>query len=180
MNWFSRSRVMVTSLIVMVGFVATLTGCTSGAAPTAGDATSFVELAEEQLEGLAGVDDVRVSQYPRDPDADPAELDGLDATLWSVETRRRPRPRQLRTQSPRRRPSSTSQKTRRSAVSGPPGSKLAGRRHSLRMTSRHVARSVSRSSPSAVSLSQTSSAEPFGSPHHRASTRCRRFEVAPR
>jgi len=75
----------VSRFIVTVGLLVTLTGCASSGGSTAGGATSFDELAETQLEALAGVEDIQVSQYPRDPGADAAGLDGLDAALWSVE-----------------------------------------------------------------------------------------------
>jgi hypothetical protein len=85
MNRLSSLKVKFRNLLVVGVMVTALTGCTSGATSAAGNAASFVELAEEHLDGLAGVEDIAVSQYPRDPNADPAALAGLDASLWGVE-----------------------------------------------------------------------------------------------
>ncbi|MFP7834627.1 hypothetical protein [Marisediminicola sp. LYQ134] len=85
MNRLANTKLKLRKLVAVVVMVAVLTGCTSGATPAAGDAASFVELAQERLGSLAGVEDITVSQYPRDPDADPTALNGLDATLWGVE-----------------------------------------------------------------------------------------------
>ena len=70
--------------VLLVIGLAALSGCITDSQPADEGGTSFVELAEEQFAGLAGVDDVAVSQSPRDPDADAAALDGLDAAVWNV------------------------------------------------------------------------------------------------
>lgn len=85
MNWFPPARRTLPGLILAICLVVMATGCTPDAAPSAAGAKSFTELADEPLTKLAGVEIVRVTQLPRDSNADPVSLDGLNASVWSVE-----------------------------------------------------------------------------------------------
>lgn len=89
MNWFLPARKSVPAFILAAGLGVIVMGCTTGAAPNASpgaaDSSTFTELANKQLGGLAGVEDIGVFQSPRDLKVDPEGLDGLDASIWNVE-----------------------------------------------------------------------------------------------